>query len=244
MPERYDNDFFDYTDRAASRSARVVVPLLRTMVSVESVIDVGCGRGAWLVAWRDTGVTDVFGVDGNVVDEASLLIESSRFASHDLNVAIHRDRRFDLAQSLEVAEHLRPDSAQRLVTSLVGLADVVLFSAAVPGQGGAHHINERPLEYWRGLFANYDYQAFDALRPKLSATSGVEPWYRYNALLYANAKGATRLSETALARKVDPRARVADGGNFRWRLRRTLLRPLPVSIVSWMATIQARALNR
>jgi SAM-dependent methyltransferase len=120
---------------------------------VRSVVDFGCGSGVWLAAWQRLVVDDVIGVDGEQA-RSSLKISAERFLAADLRKPIRLGRRFDLAQSLEVAEHLPPQSASVFVETLTTHAPLILFSAAVPGQGGEHHVNEQPPEYWRAGIRN------------------------------------------------------------------------------------------
>jgi hypothetical protein len=94
--------------------------------------------------------------------------------------------RFDLAISVEVAEHLPPSHSGRFVKELVALAPVVLFSAAIPLQGGVDHQNERWQSYWQGLFEREGYRALDVIRPRVWDDPEVTPFYAQNALLYAS----------------------------------------------------------
>ena len=77
-----------------------------------------------------------------------------------------------------------PERGERFVADLVALAPVVLFSAAIPGQGGTDHINEQWQDYWARLFAKHDYVALDFLRLKFWNDSRIEWWYRQNIILY------------------------------------------------------------
>ncbi len=184
MSNHYDSAFFAQHESLSRQSAAQTVPLLLKMVPVKSVVDVGCGIGTWLSEIEAAGITDYLGVDGSYVSQTQLLIEPQRFVAHELTQPLHLDRRFDLAMCLEVAEHLPSESAQTLVDSLVGLAPVVLFSAAIPFQQGEDHINEQWPEYWYRLFARHDYVAVDALRRKLWRNTEVARWYSQNLLFY------------------------------------------------------------
>ena len=180
----YSQLFFDYIEIGSRRSAGELIPhMQRLLPEARSVLDVGCGRGAWLAVWAEQGFA-VTGVDGEYARTDKLLIDDQAFVAHDLTVPFDLGKRFDLVQSLEVAEHLPPSCAASFVATLVRHGDIVLFSAAVPGQGGLHHINERPYEDWRDLFAAHGYVLCDALRPLLQGNVAVEPWYRYNTLLF------------------------------------------------------------
>jgi len=231
----YSPGFFDHVDDGAAASAAAVVPLVRRLVPVTSVVDFGCGRGAWLAAWRGLGVTDVTGVDGDYVDRASLLIDPAAFMARDLTAPVALGRTFDLVQSLEVAEHLPASAADRFVDTLVRHGPVVLFSAAVPGQGGEHHQNEQPYGYWRGRFRARGYVVLDVLRPHLAGDRSVMPWYRYNLLLYVD---RSLLADTlaGLARfRIGDAAPIPDVSPFPYRLRKACLRRLPPGLVTWIA---------
>lgn len=184
---RYDDAFFDSHEEVALASARAAVPLLLEIIQPASVIDVGCGRGAWLKAFGEHGVAALRGVDGPHVNQDRLLIDRACFTVADLGKPFHLEGRFDLAVCLEVAEHLSYAVGPQLVQNLTDLAPLVLFSAAIPGQGGTGHINEQWPPYWRRLFADRGYQRLDPLRPRLKQDARVAWWYRQNLFLFASA---------------------------------------------------------
>ena len=208
-----------------------------------SVVDVGCGRGTWLSIWMELGVADVVGLDGDYVDRGKLAIPAEAFRVADLSREWAVGRRFDLAQSLEVAEHLPESAAQSMVRQLCGLADVVLFSAARPGQGGEMHVNEQEPEYWAALFAENGFAMFDWLRPALAKDRQVEPWYRYNSFLYANEAGQRCLSAAALATRVPPGTKTAPVNDPLWRLRLSVLRHLSVEQVARLSRARYRVVT-
>jgi SAM-dependent methyltransferase len=144
----YTSEFFRAKTEGSLRSARTVVPIVMELLKPGSVVDVGCGRGTWLSVFAEHGIADVVGVDGDYVDRRTLLIPPDRFVAHDLTTPLRLHRTFDLVVSLEVAEHLPVACAGEFVASLTSLGSAVLFSAAVPGQGGTHHVNERWQDYW------------------------------------------------------------------------------------------------
>ena len=180
-------EFFDDWSNRSTASARVIVPVILELLAPRSVIDVGCGLGAWLAVFADYGIADYLGMDGDYAGRrADLLIPTDRFVATDLAAPFALDRSFDLAVSLEVAEHLPPTSATSFVAGLVGLAPAVLFSAAIPGQTGIDHINTQWPEYWGGLFAQHGYRPIDPVRPRIWLDERVEWWYRQNVILYLN----------------------------------------------------------
>ena len=153
-------------------------------LSPASVLDVGCGAGAWLSEYLECGIADCLGVDGAYVQQKSLLVPAAHFESQDVSQLFDLGRRFDIVQCLEVAEHLAQSASDTLVANLTRHSDKVLFSAATPGQGGEFHINEQTYEYWRALFAGHGYKPFDFVRPMIKGDRTVEPWYRRNIVLY------------------------------------------------------------
>lgn len=198
----YDAGFFARQQDGAARSAGAVVPhLLELMPGLGSVIDVGCGTGAWPAAFAAHGVPEVDGIDGDHVHRDMLYIPRARFAAHDLSQPLPPPARtYDLACSLEVAEHLPPERAASFVADLVARAEVVCFSAAIPGQGGVHHVNERWPDYWARLFAAHGYLTVDAVRPLIWPDTRVEWWYCQNTLLFANAAALARHDAVRRAR--------------------------------------------
>ncbi len=184
VSDRYHDGFFDRLEEIALRSAREVVPMLVELVGPSSVVDLGCARGAWLRVFRENGVDDVIGVDGSYVDTDKLMIPKDRFHAADLGGGVRLERDFDLAMSVEVAEHLPEAAADSFVDSLVALAPVVAFSAAVPGQGGRGHVNEQWQGYWAEKFERCGYLTVDALRRRLWSREVVQSYYAQNLLLY------------------------------------------------------------
>jgi SAM-dependent methyltransferase len=237
---RYSEQFFDFVDISSGRSARGFVNCLNLGFEVGSVLDVGCARGLWLDAWIKRGATDVFGLDSADVDPADLVIPATKFRALDISKPFSLGRKFDLVQCLEVCEHLPQASAATVVKSLVEHADIVLFSAATPGQGGEFHVNEQPLEYWSALFAECGYRAFDYPRVAVQNARDVEPWYRYNTVLYASTTGIQRLCSEVTQCAVPTGARFTRRASIGWRLRCYLLRALPQRAVLLLAQFKHR----
>jgi SAM-dependent methyltransferase len=164
-----------------------MLPFVQEILNPRSVLDVGCGSGEWLGAWRELGVGDLLGVDGTHVDSSFLAIPTREFRAVDLAEGeFYLGREFDLVSSLEVGEHLRPECGADFVASLVKHGDVVLFSAAVPGQGGVEHVNEQWPSYWVGQFATHGYHLLDVIRPQVWNDDRIAYYYRQNALLFAS----------------------------------------------------------
>lgn len=184
----YSHGFFEQHVAGACSSARAMLPIVLRLMQPRSVVDVGCGIGAWLSVFRELGIEDVYGIDGAYVDRAQLLIPERCFMVGDLEQPIQLPRHFDLVVSLEVAEHLSPAAADVFVSSLIALGPVILFSAAIPGQGGEHHVNERWPGYWAAKFAQAGFTCIDCIRPHVWNDPAVEWWYAQNTFLYVHAE--------------------------------------------------------
>ena len=181
----YGQDFYDSQIFGSLQSAQIFLYHLFSIWGVpESVADIGCGRGAWLATCRDFGVRRTVGVDGDWNSQAAMLDPGVEFHPANLEKRLTLTGPFDLAISLEVAEHLRPESSDAFVESLSSLSDVVLFGAAFSGQPGVNHINTRPHSFWAGKFFDRGYALFDLFRPNFWNDDRVEPCYRQNTFLY------------------------------------------------------------
>jgi SAM-dependent methyltransferase len=188
----YNNAFFDRLEEGTLRSATEIVPIVMDWIEPQSVVDVGCGRGAWLSMFKEHGVETILGFDGEYIDRKQLLIADECFVPADLTAMPSRAESFDLAVCLEVAEHLSWRHAPQLVASLASLAPFVLFSAAVPGQSGVHHVNPQWPLYWVTLFADRGMRCLDVVRPKIWRNKKVDFFYRQNMFLFASDVGVTR----------------------------------------------------
>ena len=236
----YDAAFQNMTATGSAYAAARIISIIQSIMPVRSVVDIGCARGTWLRGWRSHGVNDVIGVDGGYVDRTALEISEDCFVAHDLTQHYDLHRRFDLAQSLEVAEHLPEARAVSFVADIVRLAPVVLFSAAPPGQGGEHHLNEQPYDYWRTMFLHRGYVAVDCLRPLLIRDAGIPPWYRYNLMLYVRCDQLLTIAEFARQFRLQDDEHIADISPFAYKVRKRIVRMLPQSACDVLARWNAR----
>jgi SAM-dependent methyltransferase len=240
---RYSIDFYHYIETGSMRSASVVVPLVLRELSPLSVLDVGCGAGAWLSEYRNCGVADYLGVDGAYVRQSSLLIPADHFQSQDVAQAFDLGRRFDLVQCLEVGEHLPEASSETLIANLTRHGDKVLFSAATLGQGGENHINEQTHEFWRLLFAKCGYRPFDLIRPAVKGKNMVESWYRRNILLYVAEAAIPSLPPVVGRSCLRDEQPIPEMGSFLYRIQSHVLSLLPAWLVSKIALIKHSFIN-
>lgn len=167
-------------------SALIILQLLFEYVKPQSMLDVGCGLGTWLAAAKSLGIDDVRGVEGPWLDRSRLQVDPELVTTCDLEQRISLGRKFDLAVCLEVGEHLPEAAAVSLVASIADHADLVLFSAAIPHQGGHGHVNEQFPDYWAKHFASHGLRPLDCLRGRIWNDPKVMWWLRQNTLLFAH----------------------------------------------------------
>ena len=180
----YGSNYYEGQVAGALQSARIVLAVLFDLYRPDSVFDVGCGQGGWLAAAEELGASRISGVDGPWVDSNKLVSKAIEFKAVDLETHFMPTEKFDLAISVEVAEHLSASRAKTFVKTLCAASDVVLFSAAIPQQGGVNHVNEQWQSFWAEMFSTDGFECFDLFRRNLWNDKRVESWYRQNLLLY------------------------------------------------------------
>jgi len=200
-------------ERTVYSAEQIAKHLFEIFPDIKSAVDVGSGVGTFLTVLMENGINDVVGLDGDWIDQNLLTIPKEKYICVDLTKPVKLERKFDLAISLEVGEHLPPESAEGLVKTLVGLSDIILFSAAIPGQGSRRHINEQWPEYWVSLFEKFGFEVFDIMRDKLWHDSKILVWYRQNILIFIK---KSRASEFSILSKEE---------NYRYRFPLSVVHP-------------------
>lgn len=184
---KYTRLFYKTQSSNSRESAEIVLPEVFDLVHPASVVDIGCGAGTWLRVARNIGAETILGLDGPWVSDKVLKVPRESFCTCDLSNPPTETPSGDLALCLEVGEHLPASAAPGLVRFLTRIAPVVLFSAAIPGQGGHHHVNEQWHSYWAELFGKQGFRTADCLRGKFWNDERIAYWYRQNMLLFIRA---------------------------------------------------------
>lgn len=165
-----------------TKAAEIIVPLIMERYKINSIVDVGCGIGTWLAIFGNYGV-EYIGIDGDYVDRRLLCINEDNFKCFDLNNKFSLNKKYDLALCLEVAEHLEVKSATLFIECLCSLSDLVIFSAAIPSQGGQNHLNEQFPQYWLCIFESMGYYLVDDIKKDIWGNSDIEWWYQQNIMV-------------------------------------------------------------
>jgi SAM-dependent methyltransferase len=170
-------------------------------VAPSSAVDVGCGTGRIIARLASEGVA-IRGVEGSK-HAIELSPVRERIVRHNLEHGVPDLGRFDLALCIEVAEHLPQRAAEPLVAGLTRLSDRVIFTAAPPGQGGTHHVNEQPRSYWIALFDQHGFSPSPLVNVLQAAIADLEEptWIKANLMTFERAREALgRTTPASLAR--------------------------------------------
>jgi SAM-dependent methyltransferase len=167
-----------YEDKATGVSAALILPFVVNHYHPRHAIDIGCGNGVWLNELKKLGVEDVTGVDGphikNPFDPGKFIVADLRETYPEFT------QKFDVCLCLEVAEHLPPEKAESFVDYLATASNVIIFGAAIPGQGGHGHLNCQWQGYWVEKFRRRGFRALDWLRTEIWNDSRIAQFYRQN----------------------------------------------------------------
>jgi len=194
----YDHNFYDKLEKEVLKSSKVLTPLIVNKYNPKSILDIGCGNGIWLKSFENCGINDYLGTDGNYVTEDIFRANFSKFIPKNLETEVNFNQKFDLVLSLEVGEHISQNSSETFIKSICNHSDLIIFSAAIPGQKGTHHINENLQSYWAGLFKKNGYYPYDEIRPLIWYNPHILFWYRQNIIVYKKEPNKKSLTNAEL----------------------------------------------
>ncbi len=188
----YHADYYAEVDEAAVRSAGAMTESIVTQFKPRRVVDVGCGTGALLEAFRQRGC-EVYGLEYSEAALQFCRARKLRVEQFDLeHDSLGKPETFDVATSMEVAEHLPEKFADRYVDLLTQMSNIVVLTAAHPGQGGTDHVNEQPPSYWIAKFQARGFTHDAALSRQWGQVwkeaGNVSPWYCENLMVFQRLK--------------------------------------------------------
>ena len=181
----YSEKYYERRRNLSLTSAGKTLHHLKKFYDFSTVVDFGCGTGTWLKVCQEIGCKNTLGLD-DYAEETLLEIPKENFLRKNIGESIELKKKYDLAISLEAAEHIGKDFSENIVKNLVHASDVILFSAALPGQGGTNHVNEQPPNFWAEKFKKHKFVQYDFLRSLIWEEDEVAWWYKQNIFLYIN----------------------------------------------------------
>lgn len=208
LGERHQQDWLIYNPiqmyayhRLARRAAGPAIAAIDDVFpDAQVLLDVGAGTGATAAQAARIGKR-VKACEKSPAGRLLARMQGVRSVPFDLRSdrPARVDSPADLAYCFEVAEHLPNDLGDRLVAFVAGLAPIIVFSAAQPGQGGLAHINEQPLAYWRDRFresgCEFDPALTEQYRASVKDHGADEIWLLSNVSVFtrSNSSGLGRI---------------------------------------------------
>lgn len=192
----YNEKFYEYNRSVGLKMAEWEVPALIEIFNPNYFFDVGCGTGHLVKTFSDHGILGI-GIDGSEYAVKNKLVPPVDLFDLRKELTVDKEYRFDLVISFEVAEHIDPEYADVYLNNLCALGDTIIMTAAIPGQGGEHHVNEQPAEYWINKFKERgyapDYDKIEMFRQKMQKAKcdgfHVEPYmFITNILVFERSK--------------------------------------------------------
>lgn len=163
----YDEKFFNNNDIDGAKMADWFVQVLNDTFHFNSLIDIGCGTGQYLRACLKKGISDIMGIEGSKSALNNLLVDKGLVIIHDLRMDYVFKRKWNIAISIEVAEHIDEPYSDNYINNLTNSSDTVIITAAPPGQGGTAHVNEQLPEWWKNQFLKFNYNYNEEITKKL-----------------------------------------------------------------------------
>lgn len=190
MKNLYNKKFYESNRQTTLLGSKIILKLVfdKLKKQPKNIIDIGCGTGEWLNSAFELGVKDLSGLDGPWVESKSLINKEIKLKKIDLNIDFlqYKSKKFDFLICSEVLEHLDPKNNFKIIKKLCELSDVILFSAAIPGQRGTKHINCQWQSYWIKIFQLYNFKMHDIIRPSIWTNDDVEFWLKQNIFLFTS----------------------------------------------------------
>jgi hypothetical protein len=181
-----------YFHSVALREAPAVINSFQALFPfARRYADVGSGTGAYAAEAIRRGLPTL-ALEHNWFGRVMARRQGVESRHFDLNrTGQWQPPKVDLAYCIEVAEHLSPELGKRLVEYLCNISDLVVFTAAPPGQAGTGHIHLQPKSYWIEVFNACGF-AYDDARTahlvELFVRNGTRAhWLKNNVMVLARA---------------------------------------------------------
>ena len=147
--------------------------------NIESVLDVGCGAG-WSVKFFKDRDCRVLGIEGlqEAIDSSPVKDDVYRH-DYEKDGPFKPIGNFDLCWSCEFVEHVQESSAPNFIETFKS-AKFLAMTFAGPGQGGHHHVNCQPHQYWIDLLGSHGFRFDEEATEELKSLARLdeEEWQK------------------------------------------------------------------
>ena len=197
MINEYSDQFYESVTNRAEYSSRIIFSLLKNALHPKTFVDVGSGDGVWSLsalehfesinhveAWDLLAEKTYLDIAKKRFPSKNIISKRIDFESSDYGVEMV----YDLAVCLETFEHLSPSACEKLSLFFSSHTRILIFSGAVPGQGGTNHINEQPFKTWQRNLLDFGFFPLDFIRPNIQDKKNVPSYYKNNIVLWVNSK--------------------------------------------------------
>lgn len=151
-------------------------------LDINSVLDIGCGMGYQMQEFMKY-CDEVVGVDGSEYATSNSPVKESIF-KHDFSVGeLETEDRFDLCWCCEFVEHVKEEFRDNFLSSFA-FCKYVAMTHAVPGQGGHHHVNCQPREYWVEHMSRFGFEFDEEMTDQLKELAGKGTHYGNTGLFF------------------------------------------------------------
>jgi hypothetical protein len=197
MLKSYSEKFYYSVGKRSENSADEILDVLLIHLGksqIGKVTDLGCGAGAWtekLLTKTNSQISCLDLRESIKLCQSKFTYPSSNRLSYyavDFEVDEIPLIDSDLVLNLEVLEHLSLETGRKLISWMSSNSRYVLFSAAIPGQGGTGHINEKPHNFWLKEFQKLGFIACDIIRPLIQHSDKSARYYQLNTFLLVNVR--------------------------------------------------------
>lgn len=178
----YSREYYSNHDQGSYDSAITILSRLSAYVNPQSVIDIGCGSGTWCKAAMNVWGIVALGIDQHSYEDCNMHIPESQYLQNDIRSRVH-GYHADLVICVEVIEHIDEEYEDTVLDNICAMSNTILFSGALPFQGGTGHVNEKPYSYWVEKFNRRGFYLDERIRHDIWDDARVAIWYRNNIML-------------------------------------------------------------
>lgn len=177
--------FYSEDERVYESAKRIYEVISPYLPKINSVVDIGCGMAAFSKVFQESGVEKVTLIDHPNFKASNCLVKQEfQFIPCNLDKEIPENLSADLLICTEVLEHITKKRSLQVLDFITSCSDIIIFSAAIPRQGGLGHINEQRHEFWIKEFKKREFDYADLFKTKIINDESIFYWLRQNIFIF------------------------------------------------------------